>query len=97
MNAVLGAVDPTPSEPPSISTICPNAHTARLPSRTMPGEIASAVVTIEQVAPMLPVGVAWQGTVTPSGTSATVAESPSVGPLAVSVMRSGREARSSPV
>ena len=60
-NGKFGVVDATPSEPPSSSSICPTAHNARLPSATMPGVIASAVVTSEHVEPMVVLAVDVQG------------------------------------
>ena len=43
-NTPFGSVEPSPSDPPSATVTWPSCHTARLPSATMPGVTASALV-----------------------------------------------------
>ena len=57
-NSVFGAVETRPSAPPSFTRTRPSCQIARLPSGAEPGMIASKVVVIEQVEPMVVLPVA---------------------------------------
>ncbi len=63
-NSVLVVVETTPSGPPSYTSIFPTSQTARFPSETIPGMMASAVVVTEHVDPTVVLPVAAHGTVT---------------------------------
>ena len=86
-NTVLFPVDARPSGPPSNTSIWPSSQIARFPSLTVPGNTASAVVVMAQVAPTVVSAVPAQGTVTGKVKSLTVAGSSPVVPLCLSVIR----------